>query len=181
MRPRCLLFLLLFLSALPLDARADLNIFLGDLNNRAAASPLDYNTRLGSQFGIPQPQVSSLMRSVASPADAFMILQLAQMLGLSHDRVLNVYNSNRGKGWGVIAKDLGIKPGSPQFHALKDGRFNFTGVPPRGIGPGPGPDYHGPGQKGQGKKHEQDGPGNWPNFDDSGSGKGKGKGKGHNK
>jgi hypothetical protein len=23
-------------------------------------------------------------------------------------------------GWGAIAKDLGIKPGSKQFHALKD-------------------------------------------------------------
>ena len=27
------------------------------------------------------------------------------------------------KGWGVIAKNLGIKPGSEEFHALKTGRL----------------------------------------------------------
>jgi hypothetical protein len=59
--------------------------------------------------------------------------------------------ANKGKGWGVIAKNLGIKPGSAEFHALKRGDLSFTGEPGAGEG-----------QKGQGK------------------GKGKGRGKGHN-
>jgi hypothetical protein len=29
----------------------------------------------------------------------------------------------------VIAKEPGIKPGSPEFHALKRGDFTFTGEP----------------------------------------------------
>jgi len=163
MRPQFFLFLLLFLVVLPFSARADLNAFLGDLNHRAAASPLDYNTRLGSQFGVPPHQVATLMRSVAKPADAFMVLQLAHMRGMPHDRVLNVYNSNRNKGWGVIAKELGIKPGSPEFHALKDGRFTFTGTPSSR-----GPGFNGPGTGGQD---------NWQNANDPSPGKGKG----HNK
>ena len=42
---------------------------------------------------------------------------------LSHrswDEVLREYKENKGKGWGVIAKNLGIKPGSREFHELKD-------------------------------------------------------------
>ena len=42
---------------------------------------------------------------------------------LSHrswDEVLREYKENNGTGWGVIAKNLGIKPGSREFHELKD-------------------------------------------------------------
>ena len=37
--------------------------------------------------------------------------------------VLADYNKHRAKGWGAIARDLGIKPGSKEFHALKEGDF----------------------------------------------------------
>jgi hypothetical protein len=37
------------------------------------------------------------------------------------DYVIDQYRSDKGKGWGVLAKTLGIKPGSREFHALKDG------------------------------------------------------------
>jgi hypothetical protein len=35
--------------------------------------------------------------------------------------VLGLYKKNRGAGWGAVARSLGIKPGSPQFKALKTG------------------------------------------------------------
>jgi hypothetical protein len=152
--------LVLLLVSLTVNARADLNIFLGDLNNYASSSPVDYHTRLSSQFGVPQPQIVTLTRSVASPADAFMVLQLSRMLGIPHERVLYTYNHNRGRGWGVIAKEMGIKPGSAEFHALKRGDFSLNGVSGRGSR---GFDDH--------PKHDFD--------DDHGGGHGKGKGKGH--
>lgn len=168
---RIFLILGFLLTVTATSVHADLNIFLGDLNTRAAASPLDYNTRLGTQFGVPLSQVATLTRAVAAPADAFMVLQLAQMLGVSHERVLQTYNANRGRGWGVVAKELGIKPGSAEFHALKNGNFSFTGAP--------GGKSHGKGQ-GSGKEqmfgYDQDKPGKGPDFDEVGHGKGKGKG-----
>jgi hypothetical protein len=33
--------------------------------------------------------------------------------------VIEIYNKNKGKGWGAVARSLGIKPGSPEFKALK--------------------------------------------------------------
>ncbi|MCL2791169.1 MAG: hypothetical protein FWD79_11095 [Desulfobulbus sp.] len=128
-RPIFFLLLSLFFATIPLCAHADLNGFLGDLNRRATASPAEYHTSLSNQFGVPQPQVDSLMRSVATPSDAFMVLQLGKMTNKPHDQILRTYNANRGKGWGVIAQEMGIKPGSQEFHALKDGRFSLTGKP----------------------------------------------------
>ncbi len=50
---------------------------------------------------------------------------------------------------GVIAKELGIKPGSPEFHALKRGDFVFTGEPGGSAG-----GVQGKG-KGNGKGHSK--------------------------
>jgi len=126
---RCCLFLMVVLLAAPVCARADLDGFLSGLNNQAHNDMHDYNVRLSVQFGMPLPQVQSLVRSMATPGDAFMCLQLGQMTRLPPDRVLQTYKANRGKGWGVVAKELGIKPGSAEFHALKRGDFVLTGAP----------------------------------------------------
>jgi hypothetical protein len=56
-----------------------------------------------------------------------MVLQLGHMTGRPFEKVYPTYKKNRGKGWGVIAKELGIKPGSPEFHALKRGDLVFSG------------------------------------------------------
>ena len=40
------------------------------------------------------------------------------------EHVVDQYRKNKGQGWGVIAKSLGIKPGSAEFHALKEGRLS---------------------------------------------------------
>jgi hypothetical protein len=39
----------------------------------------------------------------------------------SHRYVVDMYEADRGVGWGAIAQRLGIKPGSPEFHRLKKG------------------------------------------------------------
>ena len=49
------------------------------------------------------------------------MLRLEEMSGLPTEDVIEEYKSNKGKGWGRLAKSLGIKPGSREFHALKRG------------------------------------------------------------
>ena len=50
-----------------------------------------------------------------------MVMRLGELTGQPAKEVLSVYRNNRKKGWGVMAKKLGIKPGSREFHALKRG------------------------------------------------------------
>ncbi len=124
-------------------AGGGLDGFLNDLNIQARADMNGFSLKVSAQFGVPVPQVQAVIRTVAQPADAFMVFQLGQMSQRPSETVVRVYQTNQGKGWGVIAKSLGIKPGSPEFHALKRGDFVLSGQP--GGGPG-----HGKG-KGKGK------------------------------
>lgn len=130
-------------------AGGGLDGFLSNLNIEARADLPGFSARVSTQYGVPQAQVQAIITTVREPADAFMVFQLGQMTGYPPERVMRVYQSHRGKGWGVIAKDLGIKPGSPEFHALKRGDFALTGEPAGGPGKG-----HGKG-KGKGKGHNK--------------------------
>lgn len=53
--------------------------------------------------------------------DIYLVLEMSKVLSKPVDDVANVYNTNKKKGWGAIAKELGIKPGSAEFKALKAG------------------------------------------------------------
>jgi hypothetical protein len=147
---RAVIFLFL-MAGFSSVVHADINDFMRKVNEQAKSDIKNFNIKLSAQFGVPVPKVDEILRAVAAPADAFMVLQLGKMTNKQPDAVVKTYQANRDKGWGVIAKELGIKPGSPEFHALKRGDFAFTGKPGDGDDQGPG------------------------------KGKGKGKGKGHNK
>jgi hypothetical protein len=54
-----------------------------------------------------------------TPGDIYLVLETSKILNKPVDDVAKVYKTNKKKGWGVIAKELGIKPGSAEFHALK--------------------------------------------------------------
>jgi len=132
-------------------AGGGLDGFLSNLNVQARADLSGFTTRLSNQFGIPGAQVSAVIGMVKDPADAFMVFQLGRMTNQPPERVMSAYQSQQGKGWGVIAKDLGIKPGSQEFHALKRGDFQLTGTPGEGYGKS-----HDKGKgKGKGKAHNQ--------------------------
>jgi hypothetical protein len=87
------------------EARYDLSTFISDLH---------------VTFGIPVIEIRHLLFEVRiAPADVYMILGFSQITRKPVNVVLKDYKRHRGRGWGVIAKQLGIKPGSKAFHALK--------------------------------------------------------------
>ena len=65
--------LLFFVTGLSVVAHAELESFLSSVNVQARADMNGFSVRLGAQFGVPVPQVQSIMRVVESPADAFML------------------------------------------------------------------------------------------------------------
>lgn len=124
--------LALFLFCGQAFAGGGLDSFLQNLNIQAQTDMRGFAARLGAQFGVPGAQVQAIISIVKEPADAFMVFQLGQMTRQPTERVVQTYKANRGKGWGVIAKSLGVKPGSPEFHALKRGDFVLSGEPAGG-------------------------------------------------
>ncbi len=134
--------LMLILCCVPAIAGGGLDGFLNNVNVQARADLGGFSTTVSAQFGVPVPQVQAILARVDTPADAFMVFQLGQMAHKPPEAVVQTYRTHKGKGWGVIAKELGIKPGSKEFHALKNGDLVYGRAP--GDEPSKG--------KGKGKK-----------------------------
>ena len=111
-------FLLLSSSAIVVAGDFD---WVRDFNIRAEADPSGFRTRLAARFNIGDTQINAVLSNVDKPADAYMVLRLGEMSAKPTDYVIEQYRSGKGKGWGALAKSLGIKPGSKEFHALKNG------------------------------------------------------------
>lgn len=92
-----------------------------DFNLKAEADPSGFRARLRTRFRIGNAEVEAVLSNVEKPADAYMVFRLGEMSGQSTDDVVEKYKAGKGRGWGAVAKSLGIKPGSSEFHALKRG------------------------------------------------------------
>jgi len=150
LRKFLILSMLAFALAVPAMAGGGLEAFLRNVNIQARADINGFAVKVSAQFGVPEAQVRVVLGKVSEPADAFMVFQLGQMARQPTDTVMRLYKSGKGRGWGVLAKELGIKPGSAEFHALKSGDLHF------GVGR---EDQSGPGKrrgKGRGKNKNND-------------------------
>ena len=92
-----------------------------DFNKKADADPSGFRARLETRFRIGDAEISAVLSNVERPSDAYIVLRFGEMSQHPIEQVIKEYNANKDKGWGVIAKNLGIKPGSSEFHALKRG------------------------------------------------------------
>jgi hypothetical protein len=95
-----------------------------DLNKINTSAKLDFGsfkTNLTVSFNIEEKKIDFLRTSVKmEPAEIYFALELSKISQKPIDNVVEVYKTNKEKGWGFIAKQLGIKPGSPEFHQLKE-------------------------------------------------------------
>lgn len=138
---------------------------LGDINVFARGDTSGFVEEVVIGTGAPRAYVGSLLDRGWAPGDIYYACLLAQQLRLPCETVGREYERNPGQGWGALAQRMGIRPGSAEFHALKNG-VGAGNERLRGRGQGAG---HGapPGQRGG----PPDGRGN-------GNGNGKGKGRG---
>ena len=138
------------LSAKSGDVELDAN--LNDINIKAKTDLKIFKKDLSLEFNIGEPKIDKMIVDLKmSPADAYMVLQVASETKKEPDMVLNSFTTNKDKGWGVIAKEMGIKPGSPEFHALKGKAKNKKDK--SGKGKDKGGEGHGNGKgHGKGKK-----------------------------
>lgn len=92
-----------------------------DFNIQAQADPSGFRARLATRFHLGDVQVKAILSNFDTPADAYIMMRLGEMSGKHPSQIFRKYKQNKGKSWGAMAKSLGIKPGSAEFHALKRG------------------------------------------------------------
>ena len=108
----------------PIAATASgLESFLHNVELRAGADLGSFKADLSVTFGVSDRKVDGLFEVMSKPSDVYMCLRVGEVAKQPVDRVVEEYKRHSGQGWGVIAKNLGIKPGSDEFHALKSGRL----------------------------------------------------------
>ena len=124
---------------------------LADINAYGRRYPDALADELVRYHGAPRDVVAALLAAPAwTPGDVYFACALAQSIGRSCRYVADARQADPGAGWGALAQRLGVKPGSPEFHRLKDGFGEAYGrwgrpLPPPHAGKAKG--------KGKGKPH----------------------------
>ncbi len=162
--------------------------WLGDMNRYGNRYRDPFVDELVRYHGAPRDLVVDLLARRWAPGDIYFACALAKLAGRPCRYVVDLWERDHAQGWGAMAKRLGIKPGSAQFHQLKRGMvpsYDRWGrpieldsqlqrdFPGRGKGPQRG---NPPGQTRDRGHDDHRGHGNGQGPGNS-SGKGKGKGK----
>jgi len=94
-----------------------------DLNSINADAKLDFGafkTQLKLGYNIDDKKIDYMSTSLKmEPAEIYFALEIGKTTNKPIDDVLVIYQKEKKNGWGNIAKQAGIKPGSPEFHAMK--------------------------------------------------------------
>jgi hypothetical protein len=99
----------------------ELDVALNDINVQASADLKVFKKDLSVSFGVTEGKLDELsVKFGMQPGDMYFALEIAKQTGKTVDVVAQTYKTHKAKGWGAIAKELGIKPGSKEFHALKN-------------------------------------------------------------
>ena len=98
--------------------------YLSDINEYANSDMVSFRSELSENFGATNDEMDQyLITQQVSPSDVYYGYVLSTTTNKPISSVMNMYTEK--KGWGSVAQELGIKPGSDEFHALKKNTFRI--------------------------------------------------------
>jgi len=128
MKHLIIIYLVLFVysaQAQHYSSDPDLNQSMITLDANARLDFGAFKTDISIGYNISEKKIDYLSAEIGmSAGDIYLTAEIASITHKSVDQIVAVYSVHKDKGWGVMAKELGIKPGSPEFHALKNNAKN---------------------------------------------------------
>jgi hypothetical protein len=97
------------------------DVWLGDMNRYGSRYRDPFIDEMVRYHGAPRDLIDDLLRRRWAPGDIYFACALARLAGRPCRDVADMWERDHGQGWGAMAKRLGIKPGSAEFHRLKRG------------------------------------------------------------
>ena len=95
-----------------------------DLNTINASASVNFGafkSDLSVSYNVSEKKIEYMRGSLnMGPGEIYLALEISKLSKNPIDKVITIYENNKSKGWGYIAKEAGIKPGSPEFHQLKN-------------------------------------------------------------
>jgi hypothetical protein len=102
----------------PNTGDSDVDKRISEINIGAKSDYEGYKKEMTKQFGVSSGEVDRYVKQQKlDPGDVYYGSVLARETNRSVSDIMTKYEKTRG--WGKVAKDLGIQPGSEQFHNLK--------------------------------------------------------------
>jgi len=99
---------------------AELEAGLNELNVSAQLDMQGFQAEVSLVWGLPASSITVALSQGLSPGEVYFAAALAHFSNKPLPVVVELYKANRQKGWGALAKELGIKPGSKEFKQLKE-------------------------------------------------------------
>lgn len=97
---------------------SDLNI----INSKARADFGAFRADMKLSYNVTEKKIEYMSVDLGmAPGEIYLALEISKIAKISEDRVISIYHTDKSRGWGYIAKQAGIKPGSDEFHQLKNG------------------------------------------------------------
>lgn len=98
------------------------DVWLEDMNRYGNRYRDPFVDELVRYHGAPRDLVVELLtRRRWAPGDVYFACALAKSSGHPCRHVVEIWERDHAQGWGAVARRLGIKPGSTEFHGLKRG------------------------------------------------------------
>ena len=118
----------LFSIAFAANGGISLDSVLVEINSTARSDFGTFRTQLSLTYNIPVMRVEYYYTTYRmAPADIYMAAEVSFIARVPVERVVRVYRVHRQRGWGYIAGEFGIKPGSREFMRIKDKAYDFHG------------------------------------------------------
>jgi hypothetical protein len=100
---------------------AQLDTDLNVINTRANLDFGAFKAGLVLDYNIAENRIDFMRTSLKmASAEIYLALEISRLSRRSVDHIIAIYRENKHRGWGYIAKQAGIKPGSSEFHQLKN-------------------------------------------------------------
>lgn len=108
------------------------------ISTNAKSDMIGFRAQMKSEYQISDSKFDYMSVKLGMrPGDIYFALEIGKYSKKPIDEILLIYKRDKGRGWGEIAKNCGIKPGSPAFHAMKSNAGNKAKK-------GKGPHHKGP-------------------------------------
>ena len=99
---------------------------LHEINLITKFNMIEFSSKVARTWGTSEQNVLLGFSHGLNAYEVYLVIALAKLSGRQPLTVITIYEQNRNKGWGALAKSLGIKPGSKSFKTLKDTTATFV-------------------------------------------------------
>jgi hypothetical protein len=119
-------FMLCILGFFPVQAQyntgdEDLDKTLLTLDTEASISYGAFKANISRKYNVSASKLEYLTVDIGMTAgDIYLTMEIARITNKSVNQVVEAYQDNKENGWGFIAVELGIQPGSNEFEELKN-------------------------------------------------------------